>query len=806
MRGGLLAAAMLVVCTTAMGGGDEMRTRPIPPRRGGNSFYQANRPPLRPSALIKLPVGAVKPRGWLAKQLQLMADGFTGRLEELSPWLDYKTSAWANPAGEGERGWEELPYWLRGFTSLAYVLGDGRLIEKARRWLEPIIASQREDGWFGPLSNLRAHDLWPNMIALYALRTHFEATGDRRVIELMLRFCRFLQRLPFEHFLPGSWQKWRGGDLLDHVLWLYNVTGEQWLVDLARIVHDRTADWAGHFPNWHGVNISQCFREPAQYWLVSTDDRYLRASEYVYDTVMRIYGQVPGGMFGADENCRRFYTGPQQAAETCSMAEFIHSFSLMLQITGAAKWADRAEDVAFNSLPASMTPDLKALHYLTAPNVVGLDRHNHSPFIQNSGCMLAYNPRLYRCCQHNVAMAWPYFTESLWMATQRNGLAAVIYAPCQVTAKVGDGAEVTIVEDTNYPFGDEVRLRISLDRPADFPLLLRVPGWCDGAWVELNGRRSRLKPRAGEWIYVRRTWRDGDEVVLHLPMQPRIKVWQAQGGAVSVHLGPLAFSLKIAERWQRYEGDDRWPAWEVFAASPWNYGLVVGPNGKAELEVQRSGQVPDQPFTPEAAPVVIKAKGRRIGQWRDIGGIPGPVQPSPAATQSPVEDIVLVPMGCARLRISVFPQVRPDGAGNAWAEEPSGVSWSHLHDCVWAPFDGRVPDGPGDQEVPRFTFWPHRGTTEWIEYRFPEAMQFRAAEVLWFDDGPEGHCRVPKAWRVLYWDGAQWRPVKALGGYPVQMDSICRVEFEPVRAERFRLEVELQPGWSGGLFEWRLIP
>src|SRR5688500_2394822 len=171
---------------------------------------------------------------------------------------------------------------------------------------------------------------------------------------------------------------------------------------------------------------------------------------------MSIYGQVPGGMFGADENARDRYIGPRQGAETCSMVELMFSHEILLGITGNALWADRCEEIAFNSLPSAMTADLKALHYLTAPNQVQLDRRGKAPMIENGGDMFSYTPyEQYRCCQHNVAFGWPYFAEHLWMATADNGLAATLYAECSVKAKVGDGTEVRIDEKTGYPFGDK---------------------------------------------------------------------------------------------------------------------------------------------------------------------------------------------------------------------------------------------------------------------------------------------------------------------------------------------------------------
>ena len=113
-----------------------------------NRHYVANRPPLVPNPLIKLPIGSIRPQGWLRHQLECMRDGLTGRLPEISKWCDAEASAWRSPDGEGEHGWEELPYWLRGFTDLAYVLRDERLIAEARRWIDAILAHQGADGYF----------------------------------------------------------------------------------------------------------------------------------------------------------------------------------------------------------------------------------------------------------------------------------------------------------------------------------------------------------------------------------------------------------------------------------------------------------------------------------------------------------------------------------------------------------------------------------------------------------------------------------------------------------------------------------
>jgi len=634
---------------------------------GENRFYAGNRAPLAPSPLVKLPIGAIRPEGWLRTQLQLEAEGFSGRLSEISQYCKYEGNGWVTP-GSAERGWEEAPYWLKGYTDLGFVLGDQRIIAEARKWLDAVLANQQSNGYFGTLKNLTLRrgdepelhgdkptqiiDLWPNMIMLYPLRTLYEATGDARIIPFMLKYFAWQRDIPYDELLPASWQKYRGGDNLDSIYWLYNRTGQGWLLELAQRNHERTANWFENIPTWHGVNISQGFREPAEYFQQAGDAKYIGATERDYRLVMDEYGQAPGGMFAADENARPGHVDPRQAAETCSMAEFLLSDEMLVRITGNPAWADRAEDVAFNSLPASMTPDLKGLHYLTAPNQVQLDRGNKSPMIENRGDMFSYNPYQYRCCQHNVAHAWPYYAENLWMATADNGIAAVLYAASTVEAKVGDGTRVRIAEKTDYPFDETVALALEMKSAVKFPLMLRVPAWATAASVVVNGKPAGNA--ANHWIRIDRTWKNGDVVKLTLPMKIERKPWARNGNSVSIYRGPLAYSLKIGERWQRYGTNEKWPAFEVFPETPWNYALI-----DSNMRFEK-GRVAAQPFTPDKAPVRILAKARRLPEWKmAANGLIEEVPHSPVATAELVEDIVLIPMGCARLRVSAFPSAAP---------------------------------------------------------------------------------------------------------------------------------------------------
>ncbi len=329
--------------------------------------------------------------------------------------------------------------------------------------------------------------------------------------------------------------------------------------------------------NWHGVNFTQGFREPAIFFLQAKDRKYLNAAQRNYRTVMDLYGQVPGGGFGADENCRRGYIDPRQGFETCSMVEFMHSFELLTKISGNPVWSDRCEEIAFNTFPAAQTPDLKALHYLTSPNMVQLDKENKSPGIQNAGTMISFSPyEVYRCCQHNVSHGWPYYCEELWLATPDRGLCASLYSASEVTAKVGgDGAAVKIVETTDYPFSDTIEFKFGTLAPVKFPLYLRNPRWCASPQVEINGRAANVKAEGLSYLVLDRTWSEGDTVRLKLPMRLAVRRWAKNHDSASIDYGPLTFSLAIGERWTRYGGTDAWPEQEVRAATPWNYGLEL---------------------------------------------------------------------------------------------------------------------------------------------------------------------------------------------------------------------------------------
>ncbi|HTF09877.1 MAG TPA: RICIN domain-containing protein [Asanoa sp.] len=615
--------------------------------------YPTNRAPLRPAAFLRLPPGAVRAQGWLATQLSRQVTGLCGQYAATSHFLRFDATGWTNPA---LGGWEEVPYWLRGYVELGYVTGDATVLAQAQRWMDAVLRTQAADGFFGPAAlrtSLNGHvDLWPHMPMLHALRSHAEYTGDTRATPFLTRFFAYANNQPAAVFRDG-WGTWRWGDTIDVVYWLYNRTGDAFLLDLVRKIHANSADWRHGLPNMHNVNITQGFREPAQYWVLSGDAADRTATYTLYDQVQRDYGQFPGGGFAGDENIRPGFTDPRQGFETCGIVEYLLSHEILTRITGDPIWADRAEDLAINSLPAALDPSGKAIHYVTSANAVDLDNTAKTlGQFDNGFAMQSYRAGVdqYRCCPHNYGMGWPGYVTEMWLATGDGGLCAALLGPSTVTARVGAGTTVTITETTSYPFADTVTFRVSTPAPVAFPFLVRIPGWCGAPELRVNGAlvASGAGPR---FATVNRTWSANDTVTLRLPMTANVRSWPRQHNAASVHYGPLAFSLRITENWVRTGGTDQFPEYDVRAGSPFHYGLVPG----AALTVSTAGSVTD-PFTVANAPVRITTNAQRIDAWQaDAQRVVTPLQDGPVAASTPVEAVTLIPMGAARLRITSFP-------------------------------------------------------------------------------------------------------------------------------------------------------
>lgn len=624
-----------------------------------NAHYPANRSPLSQKKLVALPLGSVKAEGWLKDQLIIQANGLTGHLDEF--WPSVSQSAWKG--GEGE-AWERGPYYLDGLVPLAYLLEDERLLKKTKPWMEWILSSQQPNGWFGPSQN---KDRWPLAVAMKVLTQYQEATNDPRVIPLLKNYFRYLRDN------PPDWpdRDWRGVRAMENVVsayWLYNRTGDEDILKVAESIQNNSFNWISYFLDFpyttevmkkgiryghpsHVVNIAMAIKHPGVWYQQSQEARHRQA---VYDGIRSLdehHGQV-AGRFAGDEHLsgRR----PTQGTELCGVVEYMFSLENLVEVLGDVAFADRLELLAYNANPGTCTPDYWAHQYDQQANQV-LCTVAKRDWSTNGDWSNIYGlePN-YGCCTANMHQGWPKFVSHMWMATQDNGLAAVTYGPNNVKARVGDGLEVVITQKTEYPFDGSVEFAISLPRPAAFPLYLRIPGWSDGASIQVGKERTR--PIAGTFAVLKRTWKSGDVVKLDLPMTLRTET--RYNDSVSILRGPLYFSLRIGERYEKIKSyHDTFAAadWAIYPTTSWNYGLIIERDNPEKSISSVKREIGKIPFAQDSAPVILKLKGRAIPDWKLVNNSAGDPPVSPVTSDESITELELIPYGCTRLRITEFP-------------------------------------------------------------------------------------------------------------------------------------------------------
>jgi len=611
--------------------------------------------------LTELPLGHVKPQGWLLNQLRLQAAGQTGQLEEI--WSDVgPNSAWLG--GEGE-DWERGPYYLDGLVPLAYVLDDNDLKAKARKWIDWILASQRSDGQFGPLSN---DDWWPRMVALKALTQYADATSDDRVMPFLRRYFVYqMEQLPSRPL--QDWGRARGADNVLSVLWLYRRDMDDRLLLLAKLLLQQTADWHTFLTGQlqpgptltfdhltHGPNVAMGLKTPAVAHLLDGDPSHRTRVEEMMANLDRLHGMVHG-VFSGDE-----WLGgraPHHGVETCQVVELMFTLEQLHLTFGDGRHADQLEQVAFNLLASANDPAMLAHQYHQQANQVHVSvaRRDWS-FSGDDANIFGLEPN-FGCCTANLHQGWPKFVRSLWMRTQEGGLSAVSYAPCTVSTRIG---EISVELDirTDYPFEETVNIILGVDQPVSFPMRLRIPGWCSNAAISVNGSPTALPPILDGYITVDRQWLDGDTVQLTLPM--RLTAISRDNGAAGLRLGPLVLALGIGENWCPVAGAPGLAEWEIHPRKSWNFGLWLGSADSIGAWPVARRKVGPIPFALASAPIHVYAQGALLPQWELDGGSTAALPVSPVETTMPVHQVALVPYGSARLRIAEFPVIAPDGA------------------------------------------------------------------------------------------------------------------------------------------------
>lgn len=637
-----------------------------------------------------LPLGAIKPKGWLLQQLQTMAKGSSGHLDETYAKLK-DDNGWLGGKGDG---WEEAPYWLDGAVPLAYLLDDVALKAKVLRYINWTLANQRPSGYFGPLTKAEregkaqittqhpelGEDWWPKMVMLKVLQQYYTATNDERVISFMTKYFHYqldaLQKAPV-----GKWSEWaqsRGSENVLVVQWLYGITKDKSLPKLAALIESQSfawSEWLGgrswvinaatqqNGKDWmqrHGVNVAMALKSPVLNYQRTGDSTYLKAAKTGFTDLMTLHG-LPMGIFSADEDLHGNL--PTQGTELCTIVETMFSLEEMLGITGDTDYADALERMTFNALPTQTTDDYNNKQYFQIANQVVIKRGVFDfslPFDREMNNVLGARSG-YTCCLANMHQGFTKYAQHLWYGTANNGLAALVYAPNQLKTKIEDN-EVAIDEVTNYPFTDEITFNIGTKKELTFPLQLHVPAWCNSATVTINGKET-MTAKAGELITINRKWNNKDVVVLKLPMQVTTTNWGHNSRAIE--RGPLVYALKLTEKWEKGTDAKEGDYFSVYPNEKWNYGLLkqIIENPAQNLKVSTRPLKPNFVWNLDNAPIEIIAQGKEIPGWKETDGVAHqPVTDREGiykGTVSPqVQELKLVPYGFTKVRIVAFPVVK----------------------------------------------------------------------------------------------------------------------------------------------------
>jgi glycosyl hydrolase family 127 (putative beta-L-arabinofuranosidase)/beta-L-arabinofuranosidase (glycosyl hydrolase family 127) len=627
-----------------------------------------NKAPLAQNSFYPLPLGNIRPTGWLKNQMLTQANGLSGHLDETWPDVD-GNSGWLGGTGES---WERGPYFLDGLVPLAYLLDDDRLKAKAQKFVEWTLTHQAGNGMIGPSSN---NDWWPRMVMLKALAQYQEATGDPRVIPVLSRYFAYQMAE-----LPGrplrDWGKFRAQDNALIAIWLYNRTSDPKLLDLVRLLRAQGHDWQAQFSDFkfthpvtreiikldedqgladlalstHGVNNGQALKA-APVWSLVSDSEVDRAGFHQMLTALDTYHGLPNGMFSCDEHLAG--RNPSQGSELCTVVETLFSLEQSLAILGHAAIGDRIEKIAFNALPGTFTDDMWAHQYDQEPNQVEVSLHR-KPWMTNGpeSNLYGLEPN-FGCCTANFHQGWPKFSASLWMLSNDDGLVAALYSPCEVHTMIRN-TKVHILEETEYPFQGNVRIKVEPAVALSFPLRLRIPAWASPPVILVNGLPVYI-PHDSGFAKIERTWKTGDVVDLQFPMSPRVV--KGFNDSSSLESGPLVFSLPIEESWVKLRDRGMTADWQVFPRSQWNYALAIS---EQEIERKSVPELPQQgsPFTLAASPVKLRVKARKLPSWLAVDGVADPVPQSPVASSEPEQTITLVPYAAAKLRITAFPALK----------------------------------------------------------------------------------------------------------------------------------------------------
>lgn len=525
-------------------------------------------------ALDWLPLGQIKPTGWIREQMLTdLREGFAGHLDQLCHeaasgiFTTHRNSANSqNSANVEKNNWwngETEGNWHNGHLMMAFLSGDAPSIAKAQAFVQEILASQDTDGYLGVFAPdirfNRAGELWTQACLFRGLLAYSELTGDQHVFDAVRRavdltITRFTERkepLPFDYTISGQGLS---HDLMfsDVTELLYARTGEARYRDFTVTLYETlsrdtpSADTSlssllaadRPFVN-HGANTFEALRVPL--WLAQATGRADLAQASTNALTRLFHYTELTGSDVSEEDIKDLAPDPSTTLyEYCATKEIQFTLQSALQKSGDAALADHVERIWFNAAQGSRLPDGKAVTYLTFDNRMHCD--GLAPDGARKETRNKFSPAhtdVAVCCNPNATQVAPLFVRGMWLRPRSGGLAAMLYGPSTLDTTV-DGVRVQIEQITAYPFTHEIDLRLRSASPKRFPIYLRNPSWSQDSRVVCAGASIQ---RVGDFWKVEKQWSNEDRIVLTLA--PKVRSVRAINGEFALQYGPLLFAQPI---------------------------------------------------------------------------------------------------------------------------------------------------------------------------------------------------------------------------------------------------------------------
>ena len=643
-----------------------------------------------------------------------------------------------------------------------------------------------------------SHELY-NLGHLYeAGFAHFQATGSRSLLDICLKSAELLQR----DFGDGEPRIAPGHEVVEMGLAkLYRQTGDQRWLDLAMFFLNNRGHGSEYSQDHkpvveqtkavgHAVRANYLYSGMADVAALTGDERYLAAITKIWDNVVGAKLHLTGGC-GARASGEAYgndYELPNRCYnETCAAVAFLFWNHRMFLMTGDAKYMDVFERSLYNGVLSGVSLSGDRFFYPNPLEYDGSTKNNHgfagrAPWF---GCA---------CCPPNVLRTLASLGDYVY-AVQGEKLFVNLYAQGEATATVA-GNKVKLEQTTSYPWDGEIKLRVTPEKPGSFTLNLRIPCWVEGkplpsdlytyddptpaTWtLSVNGKNISATMERG-FASIVRDWKAGDEVALDLPMPVRRVAGNAKIAAtknqVALECGPIVYA---------FEGVDN-------AGSVLDAVLPASATIKSNFRNDLLGGVTVLNIT-EAGRVALNKSGKLTTETTKLTAIPYAVWAN--RDLSPMTVWLARDATTAR---PIQPATLSSQAKVTSSFARAGMSLAFINDQL-------LPQNFTDGFAPNFDFWPHKGTSEWINYDFAKPAMVRSVRVSWFDDAGSGECRLPVSWRVVYRDAEnKWQPVVNASAYAIRKGDPVKVIFDAVTTKSLRLEMDLTKEFSAGIYEWEV--